>query len=188
MNKDLLISLKLTLTTMLLFGVVYPLLVTGIAFVVGPGNGAGQTVSANGRVVGFEVIGQSFVSDRYFNSRPSAVRYNAAATGGSNKGPTNSDYLAQVEERIVEILARNPTIKRSEILTDLITASGGGLDPHISVEAAKIQVNRIATSRNISKETVVNIINKNMEEPLFGLFGPSRLNVLKANIDLDSNR
>jgi len=188
MKKDLLISIRLTLATMLLFGVVYPLLITGIAFVAAPSNGTGQTVSANGRVVGFEVIGQSFTSDRYFTSRPSAVGYNAAATGGSNKGPTNSDYLAQVEERITEVLAHNPTIRRHEIPVDLVTASGGGLDPDISIEAAKIQVNRIAASRNMSQQTVVNIINKNTEGPLFGVFGPGRVNVLKANIDLDSNR
>ena len=99
MKKYFLPSLKITLLTLVLFGVLYPLAITGIAKIIGPNGGEGKTIVIDNKVVGFEVIGQSFVMDKYFNGRPSAVGYNAAATGGSNKGPTNPDYLAQVQAR-----------------------------------------------------------------------------------------
>ncbi|HWA35604.1 MAG TPA: potassium-transporting ATPase subunit C, partial [Cyclobacteriaceae bacterium] len=151
MKTYLVTSLKITALTMILFGVIYPLLITGIATFTAPGGGDGKTLIANGKVVGFEVIGQSFTSDKYFNSRPSAVGYNAASTGGSNKGPTNPEYLAQVEERINSFLHQNPGVEKNDVPVDLVTASGGGLDPHISPKAAFIQVSRIAVTRGVSK-------------------------------------
>jgi K+-transporting ATPase ATPase C chain len=154
MKKNLVVSVRLTIVTAILFGVVYPFIVTGIAWVAGPNNGKGETIPVHEEVRGFTVIGQSFTSDKYFNSRPSAVGYNAAATGGSNKGPSNPDYLAQVEERITDFLAHNPTVKREEIPVDLVTASGGGLDPHISVKAAQVQIARIAATRGIEATAV----------------------------------
>lgn len=185
MKKNLVISIRLTLVTMIFFGVVYPLIITGIAWVTGPNNGKGETIAAGEKVYGFAVIGQSFTSDKYFNSRPSAVGYNAAATGGSNKGPSNPDYLAQVEQRITEFLAHNPTVKREDIPVDLVTASGGGLDPHISVRAAQVQVARIAAARGMDASIVEKSISDNTEGALLGLFGPQRVNVLKLNIELD---
>ena len=144
-----------------------------------------KTIEVNGKVVGFEVIGQSFESAQYFNSRPSAVGYNAASTGGSNKGPTNPDYLAVVEERITSFLKQNPDVKREDVTVDLVTASGGGLDPHISPQAAAIQVSRIAKARNLSEESVKKLVDEFTEEPLLGILGTSRVNVLKLNIELD---
>jgi K+-transporting ATPase ATPase C chain len=185
MKNHLIIALKLTLVTVVLFGAMYPLLITGIARVAAPMGGRGEEISANGRVVGFKVIGQKFDNDHYFNGRPSAVDYNAAATGGSNKGPTNPDYLAQVQGRIDSFLVRNPGIKKKQIPVDLITASGGGLDPHISPEAALIQIPRIANARGLDSNKLKELVAAHVEHPYLGIFGITRINVLELNIALD---
>jgi K+-transporting ATPase ATPase C chain len=175
MKNHWLISIKLTLVTLTIFGILYPLAITGIAYITAHDHGRGD----------LHLIGQSFKSDKYFNGRPSAVDYNAAAAGGSNKGPTDIDYLAQVEQRIDDFLARNPTVKREDIPVDLVTASGSGLDPHISIKAATIQADRIATARGLMKQSVIEVIEANRERSLLGLFGPDRVNVLNLNIALD---
>ncbi len=179
------IALKMTFLTVIIFGIVYPLLITGIAKLVAPNGGKGEELIVNGKVVGFELIGQKFDDDRYFNSRPSAVDYNAAATGGSNKGPTNPDYLAQVQARIDTFLVHNPSIKKEAIPVDLITASGGGLDPHISPAAAKVQIDRIARVRNVSTDKLNALVTEHTEGPFLGMFGPTRVHVLKLNVALD---
>jgi len=185
MKSYLMIALKLTFITLIIFGVLYPLLITGIAKLVAPNGGKGEEITLNGKVVGFELIGQKFEDDRYFNSRPSAVDYNAAGTGGSNKGPTNPDYLAQVQARIDTFLVHNPTIKKEAIPVDLVTASAGGLDPHISPTAAKVQIDRIARVRNVSADKLNALVTKHTEGPFLGMFGPSRIHVLRLNIALD---
>ena len=179
------IALKLTFLTVIIFGILYPLFITGIAKLVAPNGGKGEEITVNGRVVGFELIGQTFDDDRYFCSRPSAVGYNAAGSGGSNKGPTNPDYLAQVQERIDNFVVHNPTIKKEAIPVDLITASGGGLDPNISPAAAKVQIERIARVRNVSPEKLRALVAGHTEGPFLGMFGPSRVHVLRLNIALD---
>ncbi len=186
MKTYLIVSLKLTALTMILFGIIYPGMITGIALLAGPDCGAGEHVMAGGRTVGFDRIGQSFVSPKYFHGRPSAVGYNAASTGGSNKGPSNPDYLAEVEQRINAILEQNPAIRRSDIPVDLVTASGGGLDPHISRSAALLQVSRIASARGISEEQVRQLIDQHTEAPLLGILGPPAVHVLRLNIALDT--
>src|SRR6476619_2157242 len=138
MKKYLLPSLKLTLALIVLLAVIYPLLIAGVGKLT-PGGGDGETVKVNGKVVGYAIVGQKFTDDKYFWSRPSAVDYNAAGSGGSNKGPTNPDYLKQVQDRIDTFLVHNPGTNKKDILSDLVTASGGGLDPHISVEGAYVQ-------------------------------------------------
>lgn len=170
---------------MIVFGVGYPMLVTGIALFMAPNGGKGATVEVNGKVVGFEVVGQSFDSDMYFNGRPSAVGYNAASTGGSNKGPTNQDYLARVDERLTDFLSKNPAIDKKDLPVDLVTASGGGLDPHISPGAAMIQVSRIADRRGLGAESLRELVRHHTKEPLFGIFGTPTVNVLRLNIALD---
>lgn len=184
MKNYLIIGLKLTFVTLILFGVLYPLLITGIAKLIAPNGGGGEEIVINGKTVGFELIGQKFDDDKYFNSRPSAVDYNAASTGGSNKGPTNPDYLAQVQARIDTFLVHNPGVIKEQIPVDLVTASGGGLDPHISPASALIQIDRIASVRNISREKVVALVNDHIESPLLGM-GTSRVHVLRLNIALD---
>jgi len=170
--RHLVTSLRLTVVTLILFGLLYPLTITLIAYFTGPNNGKGDMT----------LIGQSFTTDKYFNSRPSAVNYNAAATGGSNYGPSNPEYLAQVDERINEFLKHNPTVKKEDIPVDLVTASGGGLDPHISIQAAIVQIERIAKARGVSNETISEVIQANTEKPILG---PSYINVLKLNKALD---
>jgi potassium-transporting ATPase KdpC subunit len=184
MKTHLMIGLKITFITIILFGVLYPLAITGIANVLAPNGGRGKEITINGKLVGFELIGQKFDDDKYFNGRPSAVDYNAAATGGSNKGPSNPDYLAQVQARIDTFLVHNPGVKKEQIPVDRVTASGGGLDPHISSAAAKIQIDRIAHVRHIDRSTLVALVNDYIEAPTFGI-GTERVHVLKLNIALD---
>lgn len=183
MKTHLLIGLKLTLVTVILFGIGYPLLITLVSK-ISTGSGDGETVAVNGIVKGFELIGQKFDDDKYFNSRPSAVDYNAASTGGSNKGPTNPDYLAQVQARIDTFLVHNPTIKKEQLPVDLVTASGGGLDPHISPAGARVQIDRIARVRNIDAKKVAALVDQYTESPMLGV-GTSRVHVLRLNIALD---
>jgi len=184
MTKNLLISLKLTLVMLIICSVLYPLLIAGIGKAT-PGGGKGKTLSVNGKVVGYELIGQKFTDDKYFWSRPSAVDYNAAGSAGSNKGPSNPDYLKIVQDRIDTFLAHNPGIKKEEIPADLVTASGSGLDPDISPASAYVQVRRIAVIRNLPETKINGLVNQHVEKPFMGL-GPEKVNVLKLNIDLDN--
>lgn len=185
MKTHIVPAILMTLATFVVFVVIYPLIVWGFAQFA-PEKGRGETISVNGKVVGFAKVGQKFTADNYFWSRPSAVEYNAAGSGGSNKGPSNPDYLAQVQARIDTFLVHNPTIKKSEIPSELVTASGSGLDPDLSPQSAEVQVARIAKVRNVSEEKVRELVSKHTEAPLLGLFGPSKVNILALNIDLDN--
>jgi len=184
MKKYILPSLKMTLVMLVICSVFFPLLISGIAHFA-PGKGGGETLTADGRVVGYANIGQSFTQDKYFWGRPSAVSYNAAASGGSNKGPTNADYLRDVAAHIDSFLVHNPTVRREEIPAEMVTYSGSGLDPDISPASAYIQVARVAAARGLSPTAVRDLVDKHVEGPFLGLFGPSKVNVLKLNIALD---
>jgi K+-transporting ATPase ATPase C chain len=178
-------AIRLTLVLLVLLAIVYPLVVAAIGKLT-PGGGTGEAVTVNGRVVGFARIGQKFTQDRYFNSRPSAVEYNAAGSAGSNKGPSNPDYLKTVQARIDTFLVHNPGVKKSDIPAELVTASGSGLDPDLSPAAANIQIPRIARVRGISEEKLTQLVDAHTEGPLLELFGPAKVNVLKLNIALDA--
>ena len=184
MKKYVWPSLKLTLVFIIICSVLYPLFIAGVAKLA-PGGGKGETVEVNGKVVGYANIGQKFTEDKYFCSRPSAVDYNAAGSAGSNKGPTNPDYLKQVQDRIDSFLVHNPGIKKEEIPAELETASGSGLDPDLSPEGAKVQVKRIAAVRNMEEVKILSLVEQQRQKPLLGLFGPPKVNVLKLNIELD---
>src|ERR1035437_1941139 len=184
MKKHLLPALKLTIVMILICAVMYPLLIAAVAKLA-PGGGKGETVSVNGKVVGYANIGQKFTDDKYFWSRPSAVDYNAAGSAGSNKGPTNPDYLKQVQDRIDTFLVHNPSVKKSDIPSELVTASGSGLDPDLSPQGAYVQVARIAKTRNISEEKIKTLVEQQIQKPLLGFLGPKKVNVLKLNIELD---
>ena len=177
-------ALLMTLATFVLLVVVYPLIVWGFAQFA-PENGRGETVSVNGKVVGFARVGQKFTADNYFWSRPSAVDYNAAGSGGSNKAPSNPDYLAQVQARIDTFLVHNPTVQKADIPSELVTASGSGLDPNLSPQGAEVQIARIAKVRNLPQEKVKELVKNHTEGPFLGLFGPSKVNILALNIALD---
>ncbi len=182
MKKNLLISVKLTLLLIILCAVLYPLLIAGIGKAT-PGGGKGKTVSVNGKVVGYENVGQKFTEDKYFWGRPSAVDYNAAGSAGSNKGPSNPDYLQIVKDRIDSFLVHNPGVKKEDIPADLVTASGSGLDPHISPASAYVQVKRVAAVRNLPEDKVRTLVEQHIEKTILG---PSVVNVLKLNIALDN--
>jgi len=181
MKKYLMPSLKLTLVLIIICAALYPLLIAGIAKLA-PGGGGGEKLMVDGKVVGYANIGQKFTEDKYFWGRPSAVDYNAAGSGGSNKGPSNPDYLKTVQDRIDSFLVHNPTVKKEQIPADMVTASGSGLDPDISIQGATIQIDRVAKARNISVDKVKELVNKQTEKPLLG---PAHINVLKLNIELD---
>lgn len=186
MKTNLLPALRLTLVCIVFFMGIYTVLMLGAAKVIAPNHGDGETVSVNGKVVGYAMVGQSFTNDNYFNGRPSAVNYNAAGSGGSNKGPSNPDYLATVQQRIDTFLVHNPTVKKEEIPSELVTASGSGQDPDVSPKGALVQVARIAKARNISEEKITALVNNNIQQPLFGLLGTQKVNVLKLNIELNN--
>lgn len=184
MKKHILPAIKLTVLSILLLAVAYPLVVWGMAQ-FSSNQGKGKVITHNAKTY-YANMGQSFTEDKYFWSRPSAVDYNASGSGGSNKGPSNEEYLKQVEARIDTFLIHNPGVAKSEIPVDLVTASGSGLDPHISVQAAKVQVKRIAKVRGIAEGNLLQLILAKTEKPLFGLFGPEKINVLELNIALDN--
>ncbi len=180
MKNNILPAIRLTVVCLVFFCGLYTVIVYGISKVVP------QDWSFSKSEQGYyETVGQSFTSDKYFNSRPSAVDYNAAGSGGSNKGPSNPDYLAQVQARIDTFLVHNPEIEKQEIPSDLVTASGSGLDPNISMQAAKVQISRIAEIRSLSEKALEDLIQKHAEKPLLGLFGTEKINVLKLNLALD---
>jgi len=184
MKKYVWPSLKLTLVFIILCSVLYPLFIAAVAK-LSAGAGKGETVEVNGKVVGYANIGQKFTDDKYFQGRPSAVDYNAAGSAGSNKGPSNPDYLKQVQERIDSFLVHNPGVNKEEIPAELVTASGSGLDPDLSPAGAKIQVKRIAAVRKLDEAKILNLVDQQTEKPLAGMFGPPKVNVLKLNIELD---
>src|SRR5450432_3056903 len=167
MKKYILPSLKLTLVFLIICSLLYPLLVAAIGRFT-PGKGKGTTVMVNGKVVGYAEIGQKFDQDKYFWSRPSAVAYNAAGSAGSNKGPSNPDYLKDVQSKIDTFLVHNPDVKKEEIPAELVTYSGSGLDPDISPTGAYVQVARIAKTRKITEEKIKELIAQHIQKPLLG--------------------
>jgi K+-transporting ATPase ATPase C chain len=183
--KSLRNVLGLHFSALILFGLLFPLIIWAIGQLF-PMPSNGFPVYRNGRITGFKNIGQEFYSDRYFWGRPSAVNYNAASTGASNKGPTNPEYLAEVEKRIEDFMKKNPEVRKNEIPSDLVTASGSGIDPDISPQAAFIQIPRIALTRNINRKILQELVEKSIEGPFLGLFGPERVNVLSLNLALDN--
>jgi K+-transporting ATPase ATPase C chain len=177
-------------------GLIYPSLVTGVAQIVFPHQANGSLAKRDGKVVGSEVMGQNFSGDQYFNGRPSATSkpdpkdptktvdepYNAANTSGSNLGPTNKALIERVKEDVERRKKENPNAR---VPTDLVTASGSGLDPHISPETALFQVPRVAKARNMPEDRVRQLVNEHVEGRTLGIFGEPRVNVLALNMALD---
>jgi len=182
--KNLLTSIKLTVILIVICAGVFPLLVALIGKLA-PGGGKGETITVKGKVVGYANVGQKFTEDKYFWGRPSAVDYNAAGSAGSNKGPTNPDYLKTVQDRIDSFLVHNPGIKKEDIPAEMVTASGSGLDPDISPASAYVQVKRVAIMRGLAEEKLKSLVDAHVEKPLLGILGPSKVNVLKLNVALD---
>jgi len=183
MKTNIVPAIKLTLVTLVFFTVIYPAIIWAVAQLA-PNNGKGEVIVANGKTY-YSNVGQTFTEDKYFNSRPSAVDYNAAGSGASKKGASNEEYLQTVQARIDTFLVRNPGVDKKDIPVELVTASGSGLDPNISPKAALVQLKRIVATRKVSEETVEKLIAENTEAPLIGLFGLEKINVLKLNLALD---
>ncbi len=184
MKENIFPAIRLTLVCLLFFSGIYTLIVLSIAQ-FSPNHGKGEIIKQDNKTY-YANVGQKFTDDKYFYSRPSAVDYNAAGAGGSNKGPSNPRYLKDVQAGIDTFLVHNPGIKKSDIPSDLVTASGSGLDPDISVQAANVQVKRLAKMRGLAEGNIQQLIISNTEKPLFGFLGTERINVLKLNIALDN--
>ncbi len=183
MKQHILPAVRLTVVTLIFFSGVYTLAVLGAAQLF-PNQGKGEIVEQNGKRY-YANIGQSFTDDKYFNSRPSAVGYNAAGSGGSNKSPSNEEYLGVLQARIDTFLVHNPNVQKADIPVELVTASGSGLDPDISPEAARFQVPRVAKARHLPEEQVRQLVAAKTESRLLGLVGEPRVNVLALNLALD---
>jgi len=181
------ITILATIVLTILFGLAYPLVFTGLAQVLFPHQANGSLVTVNGKVVGSELIGQSFTKPEYFHGRPSAAGkngYDAANSSGSNLGPTNKALIERVDADVQKFRVENPDYT-GPIPADLLTSSGSGLDPHISPASAEAQVARVAKARGVSPDVIAGLVAKHTEGRQWGVFGEPRVNVLLLNVDLD---
>jgi len=188
-KRNLLIALRMTLLTLLVTGLAYPLAVTGVAQLAFRDGAGGSLVSREGRTVGSRLVGQAFTSERYFHSRPSAAGedgYDAAASSASNLGPTSRALIDDVKARVDEIVAAEPGARRGEVPVDLVTSSGSGLDPDISPDGAALQVARVARERGLDEAVVQQLVAESVTPRQFGLLGEPRVNVLELNLALDA--
>lgn len=184
MMKHLRTATLMTVVTTVLLGLVYPLVVTGLAQALFPDNANGQLIERDGRVIGSRIIGQPFSSPHYFYSRPSAAgaEYDAGASSGSNLGPTNKKLIDRVGADVARLRNDNPNMV---VPIDLVTTSGSGLDPHISPAAALFQVPRVARERGLPEEAVRQLVEAHIEQRQFGVLGEPVVNVLLLNLALD---
>ena len=187
MKKNLLISVWFTLVTTVMFGLIYPLGITGLSQLLFPRKANGQLIERNGKLVGSRIIGQAFTGAGYFHSRPSSAGtgngYDPTSSSGSNLGPTNKALLDRVNGDVQKLRAENPS---APIPIDLVTSSGSGLDPEISPAAAEFQVPRVARGRGISEQELRALVQKHTLGRQFGFLGEPRVNVLELNLDLDA--
>jgi len=187
--RNLLTAILFTIVTTILFGLIYPLAVTGIAQIIFPDKANGQLMRrSDGTIVGSRIIGQPFTGPGYFHSRPSAAGvagYDAGASSGSNLGPTSQKLIDRIKADAARIQAENPN---QPVPVDLVTTSASGLDPHISPAAAEFQIPRVARERRLMESELRQIVASHTEGRTLGLLGEPRVNVLELNLDLDSKK
>ncbi|HVO81022.1 MAG TPA: potassium-transporting ATPase subunit KdpC [Terriglobales bacterium] len=184
MKKNLITAFLMTVATTVLLGIIYPLVVTGLAQVLFHENANGQLIEKDGKVIGSRIIGQAFSGPGYFHSRPSAVNYDAANSNGSQLGPTNQKLIDRVKGDVALAQAENPG---KAVPIDLVTTSASGLDPDITPAAAEFQVARVAKARGLSEDAVRRLVRQHTQARQFGFLGEPRVNVLELNLDLDAN-
>jgi potassium-transporting ATPase KdpC subunit len=184
MKKNLVTAVLMTIATTVLLGIIYPLVVTGIAQVLFPKKANGQLLEANGKIIGSRIIGQAFSRPGYFHSRPSAAGngYDASNSNGSQLGPTNPQLIDRVKGDVATLQAEDPNVP---IPVDLVTTSASGLDPHISPAAAMFQVPRVAKARGTNEEELRRLVTMHTEGRQLGFLGEPRVNVLELNLELD---
>jgi K+-transporting ATPase ATPase C chain len=184
MKRNLVTAVRMTIATIIVFGIIYPFVVTGVAQLLFPQQANGQLIRHGNQVIGSRLIGQPFTSARYFHPRPSAAGngYDAANSGGSNLGPTTQRLLNRVKASVMVVRAENPTVP---VPVDLVTASGSGLDPDISPASAYFQVPRVAHARAVSEERLREMVAAHIAPRTIGILGEPRVNVLELNLALD---
>jgi K+-transporting ATPase ATPase C chain len=190
MNRYVFASIRMALVTLVVLGIVYPLAVTGLAQVLMPAQANGTLVtSANGTVVGSSLIGQAFTDAKYFHGRPSAAGadgYDATASSATNLGPTSRALMETVAARVATAVAENPGLNAGEVPVDMVTASGSGLDPDITLANAYAQIARVAAARALPADTVRTLVDAAVTGRQFGVLGEPRINVLRLNLALDA--
>ena len=182
MKRNLLIAFLMTIVTTILLGIIYPLVVTGLAQVLFPKQANGELIEVNGKVVGSALLAQSFTGANYFHPRPSAVNYDGMNANGSQMGPTNRTLIDRVKGDVAALQAENPG---TPVPIDMVTTSGSGLDPDITLAAADFQIPRVAKARGMSEEAVREAVRQHTEGRQVGFFGEPRVNVLELNLALD---
>jgi len=188
MKREMFVALRMTIATLVLTGLLYPLVVMGVSQVLFPRQANGSLVVSEGRIVGSRLIGQRFASPAYFQGRPSAAGadgYDASASSGSNLGPTSKKLRDRVAEDTARLLEENP-LAIGPVPPELVTASGSGLDPHLSPEGARWQAPRVAAARGVPVADIERLIETRLEPQTFGFLGEPRVNVLLLNLDLDA--
>lgn len=190
-------ALLVSIAMFAICGFAYPMIMTGISQIIFPHQANGSLIEENGEVVGSSLVGQDFTDERLFNCRPSAYNYNTyteedkengdyggVSSGSNNYAPSNPDLEKRINEDIEKFLQENPTIEKEDIPSDIITASGSGLDPHISVEAANVQIDRVSENTGLTKKQLKKMIEENTEGKFLGIFGEEKVNVLELNLSL----
>ena len=186
-----------TVVMTLICGFIYPLVLTGVSQVLFPHQANGSVEEVNGKPVGSSLVGQDFTDERLFHCRPSAYNYNTyteeekkngdyagVSSGSNNYANSNPDLKKRIEEDINKFLKENPTVQKEDIPSDLITASGSGLDPHISIDSAKVQLDRISSKTGLSKDKLQTMIDNNTTSKFLGVFGENTVNVLTLNLEV----
>ncbi len=185
--KEFIRALLVFVVLSILTGLAYPFLITRVAQLIFPRQAKGSLLTVNGKISGSALIGQKFTNPGYFHGRPSALEkaYDASNSGGSNFGPSNSKFLEEVGQRMEKVRVTNGLGVNAPVPADLVLASGSGLDPHISVDAAMVQAPRVAKARGLRESDIRDLVQKHIEGPLFGFLGQERVNVLRLNLALD---